>query len=49
MKFIQTYLLLSRMMVLEQLPRGNVNIVIADYSSQHLNSFIKNWYNIETS
>ena len=38
-------------MVLEQLPRGNVNIVIftnVDVIFTQI-PFIKNWYNIETS
>ena len=43
------YLLFLRMMVLEQLPRGNVNIFTVATLVCPLIPFIKNWYNIETS
>ena len=49
MKCIQIYLLFLRMMVLEQLPCGNVNIVMVTNVVFTQTPFIKNWYNIETS
>ena len=49
MKCIQIFLLFLRMVVLEQLPRGNVNMAIVGTVVYPLNSFFKNWYNIETS